>query len=162
MQNEKAGARAASAIPAFHSAFRILTSAFDSMEIKKGIGVSPGVVISTAVVLDAEDLLIPRRKIEPDQVPAEIERLGKAVAEGVVDLTKLRDDVTTQHGKEIGGIFDFHLGLLRDRKLQGDIVNDIKTNLTTAEYAVSTVMRHLANKFLAMPDRYLAERVKDI
>ncbi len=26
------------------------------MEIKKGIGVSPGVAISTAVVLDAEDL----------------------------------------------------------------------------------------------------------
>jgi len=132
------------------------------MEIKKGIGVSPGVVISTAVVLDAEDLVIPRRRIEADLVPAEVERLGKAVAEGVVDLTKLRDDVTVQHGKEIGGIFDFHLGLLRDRKLQGDIVNEIKTNLTTAEYAVSTVMRHLANKFLAMPDRYLAERVKDI
>ena len=132
------------------------------MEIKKGIGVSPGVVISTAVVLDAEDLLIPRRRIEPDQVTSEVERLGKAVAESVVDLTKLRDDVTTQHGKEIGGIFDFHLGLLRDRKLQGDIVNGIKTDLTTAEYAVSTVMRHLANKFLAMPDRYLSERVKDI
>src|SRR5215211_58628 len=135
--------------------FLILRSAFISMEIKKGIGVSPGVVISTAVVLDAEDLLIPRRRIEPDQVPAEVERLGKAVAESVVDLTKLRDDVTTQHGKEIGGIFDFHLGLLRDRTLQGQVVNEIKSNLVTAEYAVSVAMRLLANKFLAMPDRYL-------
>src|SRR6476659_3683797 len=115
------------------SAFRIHHSAFDSMEIKKGIGVSPGVVISTAVVLDAEDLLIPRRRIEPDQVPAEIERLGNAVSESTVDLTKLRNDVTAQHGKEIGGIFDFHLGLLRDHKLQEQIKNEIKNNLVTAE-----------------------------
>ena len=36
------------------------------MEIKKGISVSPGVVISTAVVLDAEDLVIPKRLVEVD------------------------------------------------------------------------------------------------
>jgi phosphotransferase system enzyme I (PtsI) len=132
------------------------------MEIKKGIGVSPGVVISTAVVLDAEDLVIPKRHIEPEQVPAEIERLGKAVAKAVVDLTRLRDNVTGQHGKEIGGIFNFHLGLLSDPTLQNQIVNEIKTANATAEYAVSVVMRHYANKFLAMTNTYLSERVKDI
>src|SRR6478609_2821759 len=99
------------------SAFRIHHSAFDSMEIKKGIAVSPGVVISTAVVLDAEDLLIPKRKIDPAEVPAEIGRLGQAVAACVVDLTRLRDDVAAKHGKEIGDIFGFHLGLLRDKTL---------------------------------------------
>ena len=120
------------------------------MEIKKGIGVSPGVVISTAVVLDAEDLVIPKRHIEPDQVSSEIERLGKAVAESVVDLTKLRDDVTTQHGKEIGGIFNFHLGLLSDPTLQNAIVGDIKSNHSTAEYAVSVVMRSRISTSLVM------------
>ena len=49
------------------------------MEIKKGIGVSPGVVISTAIVLDAEDLRIPKRIVEAKQVPAEIERLNQAL-----------------------------------------------------------------------------------
>src|SRR3954469_8822704 len=132
------------------------------MEIKKGIGVSPGVVISTAVVLDAEDLVIPKRLIEPGQVQSEIERLGKAVAKAVVDLTKLRDNVTAQHGKEIGGIFNFHLGLLSDPTLQNQIVGDIRNSKSTAEYAVSVVMRHYANKFLAMTNTYLSERVKDI
>ncbi len=32
------------------------------MEIKKGIGVSAGVAISTAIVLDADDLVIPAPK----------------------------------------------------------------------------------------------------
>src|SRR3954467_189807 len=132
------------------------------MEIKKGIGVSPGVVISTAVVLDAEDLVIPKRQVEAGQVQHEIERLGKAAPKAAVDLTRLRDNVTTQHGKEIGGIFNFHLGLLSDPTLQNQIVNEIKNSKSTAEYAVSVVMRHYANKFLAMTNTYLSERVKDI
>ncbi len=132
------------------------------MEIRKGIGVSPGVVISTAVVLDAEDLLIPRRGIEPGEVPSEIKRVRESIASGVVDLTGLRDSITTKHGKQIGGIFDFHLGLLRDKTLVNELVKEIEKNEVTAEYAVSTVLRRYANNFLQMSDRYFSERVKDI
>jgi phosphotransferase system enzyme I (PtsI) len=132
------------------------------MEIKKGIGVSPGVVISTAVVLDAEDVVIPKRQIEPSEVAAESERLGNAIAESVVELTRLRDNTTAEHGKQIGQIFDFHLGVLRDRTLTGQIQAEIANHHTTAEYAVSVVMRRQANRFLQMSNAYLSERVKDI
>ena len=132
------------------------------MEIKKGIGVSPGVVISTAVVLDAEDLVIPKRHVDAEQIGAEIGRLGQAIATSVVELTRLRDNVTSQHGKQVGGIFDFHLGILKDKSLLNQISQEVKNQNATAEYAVSVVMRQYANKFLAMSDRYLSERVKDI
>src|SRR5688572_16910419 len=132
------------------------------MEIKKGIGVSPGVVISTAIVLDAEDLRIPKRIVEAKQVPAEIERLNQAIADSVVELANLRDVVAKQHGKEIGEIFAVHLGILGDRKITGEMVTEVKKQQCTAEYAVSTVMRKYAGRFLAMPDRYMSERVKDI
>lgn len=132
------------------------------MEIKKGIGVSPGVVISTAVVLDAEDLLIPKRSIPPEDVRDELQRLKQAISASVVDLTRLREAITTKHGKEIGGIFDFHLGLLKDKTLLKQINHEISTQHTTAEYAVSVVMRRYATNFLQMSDRYLSERVKDI
>ena len=132
------------------------------MEIKKGIGVSPGVVISTAVVLDAEDLLIPKRQIQVEQVPREIERLDRAVADSMLDLTRLRDSLTAKAGPEVGGIFEFHLGVLRDKSTLRQITDEIRKNQTTAEYALSTVMRRYANTFLAMSDRYLSERVKDI
>jgi len=132
------------------------------MEIKKGIGVSPGVVISTAVVLDAEDLLIPKRQIQVEQVPGEIERLDRAVADSTLDLGRLRDSLTAKAGPEVGGIFEFHLGVLRDKSTLRQITDEIRKNQTTAEYALSTVMRRYANTFLAMSDRYLSERVKDI
>jgi len=132
------------------------------MEIKKGIGVSPGVVISTAVVLDAEDLLIPKRGIEAGQVEGEVERLKAGVAAAIVALGKLKDDVASQHGKEIGGIFEFHLGILKDKSLLSQIAAEIRTQKVSAEYAVSVVMRRYAGKFLRMTNQYLSERVKDI
>jgi phosphoenolpyruvate-protein phosphotransferase (PTS system enzyme I) len=132
------------------------------MEIKKGIGVSPGIVISTAIVLDAEDLLIPKRQIAVEEIPAEIERFENAIAKCARDIGHLRDDVSAKHGKEIGGIFEFHLGLLRDKSLLNQIRNEIKNTRTTAEYAVSSIMRTYANSFLQMSDRYLSERVKDL
>jgi phosphotransferase system enzyme I (PtsI) len=132
------------------------------MEIKKGIGVSPGVVICPAVVLDAEDLVIPKRTVEPSQVAHESERLGRAIADAVVELTQLRDEITAKHGREIGGIFEFHISILKDKTILKQLLDEIRTQRSTAEYAVSVVMRRYANKFLAMPDRYLSERVKDI
>src|SRR4051794_28271075 len=138
------------------------SSSIHSMEIKKGIAVSPGVVISTAVVLDAEDLVIPRRTIVPGEAPAESERLGRAIAESVVHLTRLRDEVTAKHGKEIGNIFDFHLGILKDKSILKQITSEIMQRYSSAEYAVSVVMRRYANMFTEMANTYLSERVKDI
>jgi len=132
------------------------------MEIKKGIGVSPGVVIGTAIVLDAEDVLVPRRRVEAAEVNTEIERLGKAIADSTAQLTEIRDTFVGKYGKDTGGIFDFHLGLLRDKSLLKEILAEINKQHSSAEYAVSTVTRRKAQIFLDMQDRYFSERVKDV
>lgn len=132
------------------------------MEIKKGIGVSPGVVIGTAVVLDAEDTLIPRRSIRADEAPAEVERFRAALRTASEQLSKLREDVARSHGDEIGQIFAFHQGLLNDKGLTAGVEKEITGNRVTAEYAVSTVMRRYAGNFLRIQDKFFSERVKDI
>jgi phosphotransferase system enzyme I (PtsI) len=132
------------------------------MEIKKGIGVSPGVVIGTAVVLDAEDLVVPRRQVEASETGGEAERLGRAIAESMVELTDLRNAVEAKHGKEIAGIFDFHLRVLKDKSLLKQILGEINKNRSSAEYALSTVTRRSAQMFAEMKDKYFADRVKDI
>jgi phosphotransferase system enzyme I (PtsI) len=132
------------------------------MEIKKGIGVSPGVVISTAVVLDAEDVLVPKRQVDVAHIAEELKRLADGIARAAAELKTLRDEVATTHGKEIGGIFEFHIGLLKDKTLLKQFETEITSNHSTAEYAVSTVMRRYAGMFQNMSDRYLSDRVKDI
>lgn len=132
------------------------------MEIKKGIGVSPGVIICTAVVLDAEYLVIPKRIVPTEQIDAELQRLSDAVAHAVQDVGLLRDGVSGDIGREIGSIFDFHIAVLRDKSVLGQIASEIKTHHTTAEYAVSLAMKKYANTVAALKDRYLSERVKDV
>src|SRR5215210_3721392 len=106
------------------------------MEIKKGIGVCPGVVIGTAIVLDAEDLVVPKRQVEASAVPAEIERAKQAIHASTADLVVLSDDAKAKLGDEIGKIFDFHLGMLKDKTVLRDITKEITTNRSTAEYAI--------------------------
>src|SRR4051812_15096681 len=124
------------------------------MEIKKGIGVSPGVVISTAIVLDAEDLVIPKRTVPADQIQNEVSRFNTAIETSSANLAVLRDQISEKYGKEIGGIFDFHLGILKDRTILRQVQTEISNQKATAEYAVSSVIRKYANTFLAMSDRY--------
>jgi len=132
------------------------------MEIKKGIGVSPGVVVSTAVVLDTEDLVIPRRQVAPAELDSEIARLHTSLLENIEHLTRLRESVTARYGRDIAGIIDFQIGILKDKSLIDQIVAEVRNVKTTAEYAVSQVMRKYAAVFTQMKDNYLAERVKDI
>src|SRR5215469_14925645 len=98
------------------------------MEIKKGIGVSPGVVISTAIVLDAADLLIPKRQVDVGQIPCEVERFDRAVNDSVADLAKLKESVAQRAGKEVAGIFDFHIGVLNDKSVLKQIGDEIRKN----------------------------------
>lgn len=132
------------------------------MEILKGIGVSPGVTISNAVVLDAEDVVIPQRTVPPERVPGEVTRVADAVAHAREDLKGLGARLTETHGKQVAGIFDFHQGLLNDPSLVKQVVAAIETGQVTAEYGVSQTMRKLARTFEQMPDEYLSARSKDV
>src|SRR3989440_971157 len=132
------------------------------MEIKKGIAVSPGVVISTAVVLDAEDLAVPKRHIEEKEVPHEITRLKEALDHSVIELEGLRVGMEQKFGKDIGNILNFHIAVLRDKTLINPVVKMIQEQKLTAEYAVAAVMRKYAASFQARPDGYLSGRVKDV
>jgi phosphoenolpyruvate-protein phosphotransferase (PTS system enzyme I) len=132
------------------------------MEIKKGIGVSAGVAISTAIVLDADNLIIPRRNIPAGTAQAEFQRLTQSLDQTVKELSAQRDELLANQRREIAGILDFHIGVLKDKSLVDQIGAQIRDHHSTAEYAVSSVMKNYAAIFAKMTDTYLAERVKDI
>ena len=132
------------------------------MQILKGIGVSPGVTVSTAVVLDAEDVLIPERHVEPEDVAAEVRRAGEAVARARDELADLARRTADEHGADVADIFNFHRGLLDDPSLLKQVSTAVEGDDLTAEYAVARTMRKLAARFERMPDEYLSARAKDV
>jgi len=131
------------------------------MKIKKGIGVSPGVAIAPAVVIDTEEFDVPHREVPTDLGQAELARLSEAFSRSKKEILDLRDGTADRVGKEVASIFDFHIGLLEDKELHRKCTEAIAEGHVTAEYAVATVLRDFAREFQSMPAHF-AERVKDV
>lgn len=132
------------------------------MQIRKGIAVSPGVAIQRAVVLDAADQPIPRRVVAAEDVPGEQQRLQQALEASRRDMQELIDKTAAELGTETAKIFAFHLQMLQDQHLLGQIQQMIDRERVTAEFAVFAVMRRLAKQFTEIDNRYFRDRVKDI
>ncbi|MEE9404069.1 MAG: phosphoenolpyruvate--protein phosphotransferase [Algisphaera sp.] len=132
------------------------------MFIKRGIPVSPGVVIARAVVLAGEDQPVPRRSVSASAIDSELVRLEDAIAESARQITELRQHTADTLGEELAKIFAFHLGMLADRTLTDEFRETLRRERVTAEFAVYIVMTGFARKFLAHKDRYFRERVGDI
>lgn len=131
------------------------------MEIIKGIAVSPGIAIARPMMIDSRDYRIPRRSILASQRNAEIGRVRDAFAGAIRELSKLEADQGMNEGK-IKDIFAVHLRFLRDKSFRKRITDYVSEELTTAEYAVSTILRGIAQHFAGIEDEYINERAADI
>jgi len=131
------------------------------MEIKKGIAVSPGIAIAKPLIIDSEDYRIPRRSILESAKVMEVKRVRDAFRNAAKELERIDSDDKIAEG-EIKDIFAIHLRFLKDKTLRKKVTNLICDELLTAEYAVSTTLRDIANHFASVPDRYISERVTDI
>ncbi len=132
------------------------------MEIKKGIAVSPGISIAESLIIDSEDYRIPRRPIKPSQRMLEIQRTRNAFKDAIAELSKFESAHVQSEGGKIKDIFAVHLRFLHDRSLRRKVTDLIHSDLVTAEYAVSTVLREIASHFAKVRDAYISERAADI
>lgn len=132
------------------------------MEIRKGIAVSPGVAIAPAIVLDSEQFRIPRRSIDPQEADAELARFQAAVERAQAEVRDLRQRVASDVGEKLGAIFDVQDALLTDPRVITEIRELVQREHYAPEYAVSQILKGYAKKFLALPNRYMAERVSDV
>jgi phosphotransferase system enzyme I (PtsI) len=131
------------------------------MEIKKGIAVSPGIAIAKPLVIDSEDYRIPRRSILPSAKVAEVKKVRDAFKNAAGELEGFGSDDGIAEGN-IKDIFAVHLRFLKDKNLRKKITDLVYNDLLTAEYAVSTTLRDIANHFASVPDKYISERATDI
>lgn len=132
------------------------------MEIKKGIGVSPGVVIGEAFVMESEDRPIMRRFFPSEQVEEELARFDHALSRARHEVAALARQVSDTIGEQYGGIFQAHLSMLDDDTLLTQVRQLIQEKNFTSEYAVSRIIRKYMKRFRKIQDPYLAERVRDL
>ncbi len=132
------------------------------MEIKKGIAVSPGISIAKLLIIDSEDYRIPRRSIKPSQRMTEVRRIRNAFKDAIVELTHLDAARAPSESGKIKDIFAVHLRFLRDRSMRKKMTDMVHSELVTGAYAVSSVLREIAQHFSKSEDAYISERAADI
>jgi len=113
----------------------------------RGIPVSAGVAIGPALVLDAEGVRIPQRRVPPEQVESEIARLHAALAAAAFEANQTQRDITARLGAKYGSIFAAHALIFEDPDFLADLDNLVRTERFAAEYAVSRAIRELVKAF---------------
>ncbi len=130
----------------------------------KGIGVSSGIVIGKAYLLE-------RRAVEPahycyiDKADAEkeIERFKNALKESREQLTRIKKKMEEdKRGKEHIRIIDAHLMILKDHMLINDTIKIIREEKINSEWALKNVLKALMEYFNKIDDEYLRERSTDV
>jgi phosphotransferase system enzyme I (PtsI) len=132
------------------------------MEIKRGIPVSPGVAIGSALMLDTEAFRIPQRVVEREHVEAEAQRLRRALATAVAEARQRQQAVTEKLGRQYGAIFGAHALLLDDPNMAREMEALIRDQRHAAEYAVSRVIRRYAKALESIEHSALAARAADL
>jgi phosphotransferase system enzyme I (PtsI) len=132
--------------------------------LMKGLGVSSGIAVGKAHVLD-------RGAIEPVQychidesvTAGEIERFKRALDDSRKQLLRIKKKIEADEGaREHGSIIDAHLMMLNDHMLINDTIRIIKEERINAEWALKTVLKGLTALFDKMDDEYLKARGSDI
>jgi len=128
----------------------------------RGVGVSPGIAVGPALVVEREAVPVFRLLLAPGQVEAEVERLTSAVAASRRQLQAIKQRLSREADVPHAYIFDAHLLMLEDPLLQDRAVAIIREERVNAEWALRTVWEQLHGLFGEFSDAYFRERSTDL
>lgn len=130
--------------------------------ILKGIGVSTGIAIGRAHLIERGRVEVEERPIKKAQVEKEVTRFRRAVEQSKLQLQRIKEKLLKESAKEHVYIIDAHLLILEDKMLIDDTIKNIKERLIGAEGALKRHMHNLSTIFDRIEDEYLRARKSDI
>ncbi|MDQ2103594.1 phosphoenolpyruvate--protein phosphotransferase [Azospirillum isscasi] len=131
----------------------------------RGLGVSPGIAIGPAHVVESGSVRVPEYTLTADQVEAEAARFADACGKARRQIRKLKSKALVLPGsasEEIGFLLDAHLAMVTNSRLTRGVERRIQQELVNAEAAVQAEIATIAQTFAGMEDSYLAGRIADV
>ena len=128
----------------------------------KGIGVSPGIAIGRAVIIEKRVASVYRVPIREEEVPAEVTRFMEALETTRDALLELKQKVSRSMGDEYASIFEAHAMIVSDASFADKVVQKIENEQVNAEWALAEVQEELQARFESFDDEYLRERTADV
>lgn len=133
-----------------------------SQQVFRGIGVSPGIAVGKALVVEVRRPRVKRESVEPDRVPLEIARLRQALEASRRQILEIQERIAREVGHQYARIFDAHLLILDDRWLTDRTAAVIEKDRVNAESAVQEVLEPVRQALSRVEDGYLRERRTDV
>lgn len=132
------------------------------MNALRGTGVSPGIAVGQALVVEHEAGPVFRLSLTPDQRAAEVARLEQALAASAAQIEAIKERLSREVGAPHAYIFDAHLLMLGDPLLRERALEVVRSESVNAEWALRTVSESLHALFSGFSDAYLRERSTDL
>lgn len=126
------------------------------------IGASRGIALGRARLRLRHAFDLEERRIEGEQIEAELARLDEAMRNARAQLVAMRERLQDALACELGEFLDLHALLLDDPELQSGLGELIRVGRYAAEYALKLQRDRLAAVFSAMQDPYLQSRCEDL
>jgi phosphotransferase system enzyme I (PtsI) len=127
----------------------------------KGTAVSPGIAIGPLILLYADEHLVRKRRIRPEDVPAEITRFEASLLKTRQQIQNIRNQLAAAVGEQDASIFDAHLLLLEDTSLIESVKEHLQSRLVNVDFAYEQVVRSYTRKMRELDDDYFRERAAD-
>lgn len=105
---------------------------------------------------------VPEQHLAEADVPAEVQRLEKALIKTRHQILKMQEEVGERLGAQEGAIFDAHLLVLEDPVFIEEVTRRIINERLTAEYAFQQVADKFIHGLSTIDDDYLRERAADM
>ncbi|WP_207462412.1 phosphoenolpyruvate--protein phosphotransferase [Azospirillum sp. SYSU D00513] len=131
----------------------------------RGLGVSPGIAIGPAHLVESGSIHAPEYTVPPEGVEAEVARFNEATAKARRQIKKLKSKALVLPGsasEEVGFLLDAHLAMMTNSRLTRGVERRIKEEGLNAEAAVQAEITAIAETFAGMDDAYLAARMTDV
>lgn len=130
-------------------------------KILTGIGVTPGIAIGKAYLVDRNRVSLVYYYLPPEQTDREVERFDVAVDRAEADLREVRAKLAGDF-PEHAYILDSHLHILRDRMLYEETIRIIKEQEINAEWALKQALESAQRIFASIDDEYIRSRISDV
>jgi phosphotransferase system enzyme I (PtsI) len=129
--------------------------------IYKGTAVSPGIAIGPVLLVYADEHIIRKRRIRPEDVAGEITRFEAALLKTRQQIQTIRNQLASSIGEADASIFDAHILLLEDTSLIESVKEQLHSRLVNVDYAYEQVVRNFTRKMRELDDDYFRERAGD-
>ena len=130
-----------------------------------GLGVSAGIAVGPAHVVERGLIDVPEYRIEAEAIEAEVARFREAVALSASQIRALQakaEELPEEVAAQLRYLLDAHLQMLSGSRLVRGVEARIRDARINAEAAIQVQLSEFAQAFAEMEDSYLAGKIDDV